>query len=86
MTRTIQSLEHVNLEWLNETLQKVEEFKDNRAIDLNVKRVGEGIGQLGEFALLELKLKNGDDLNLFLKKFRQTPKIWITLPKIINFI
>ena len=67
MTRTIQSLEHVNLEWLNETLQKVEEFKDNRAIDLNVKRVGEGIGQLGEFALLELKLKNGDDLNLFLK-------------------
>ena len=67
MTRTIQSLEHINLEWLNETLQKVEEFKDNRAIDLNVKRVGEGIGQLGEFALLELKLKNGDDLNLFLK-------------------
>ena len=67
MTRTIQSLDHINLEWLNETLQRVEEFKDNRAIDLNVKRVGEGIGQLGEFALLELKLTNGDDLNLFLK-------------------
>ena len=67
LTRTIQSLDHINLEWLNETLQRVEEFQNNSAIDLKVKRVGEGIGQLGEFALLELKLKNGDDLNLFLK-------------------
>ena len=64
MTRTIQSLDHINLEWLNETLQRVEEFKDNRAIDLNVKRVGEGIGQLGEFALLELKLLTRDIASL----------------------
>ena len=46
---------------------KNEKMADSIAKMHPLKRVGEGIGQLGEFALLELKLKNGDDLNLFLK-------------------
>ena len=50
MTRTIESLEKINLEWLNDTLSPTKKSSAKKVIELNVKRIGEGIGQLGEFA------------------------------------
>ena len=67
MTRTIESLEDINLGWLNETLSPTEEFRQKKVIELNVKRIGEGIGQLGEFALLDTTLDCGQKLNIFAK-------------------
>ena len=67
MTRTIESLEDINLGWLNETLSPTEEFRQKKVTELNVKRIGEGIGQLGEFALLDTTLDCGQKLNIFAK-------------------
>ena len=50
MTRTLSSIKEINLSWLKETLLEVEEFQDDEITGLDVKQVGEGIGQLGEFA------------------------------------
>ena len=63
MTRTIESLEDINLEWLNETLLSTDEFSQKKVVELNVKRIGEGIGQLGEFALLDTTLDSGKKVN-----------------------
>ena len=67
MTRTIESLEHINLEWLNDILLSTDEFRQNKVVELNVKRIGEGIGQLGEFALLDTTMDCGKKLNIFAK-------------------
>ena len=75
MTRTIESLEEINLGWLNETLSSTEEFSQKKVTELNVKRIGEGIGQLGEFALLDTTLDCGQKLNIFAKIQRNFGKI-----------
>ena len=55
MTRTINSINEITLDWLIETLSEVKEFQEDKIIDLNVKQIGEGIGQLGEFACWKQK-------------------------------
>ena len=67
MTRTLESLREINLDWLNQTLSLTEDFKEKTVVELDVKRIGEGIGQLGEFALLDTTLDCGKKLNIFAK-------------------
>ncbi len=67
MTRTINSINEITLDWLIETLSEVKEFQEDKIIELNVKQIGEGIGQLGEFALLETKRESGEETNIFAK-------------------
>ena len=67
MTRTLESLREINLDWLNKTLSLTEDFKEKTVVELDVKRIGEGIGQLGEFALLDTTLDCGKKLNIFAK-------------------
>ena len=71
MTRTINSVKDINLAWLQDTLRDQEEFIQDGILDLHVKQVGEGIGQLGEFALLETSRESGKTTNIFAKI--QTP-------------
>ena len=71
MTRTINSVKDINLTWLQDTLKDQEEFIQDGILDLHVKQVGEGIGQLGEFALLETSRESGKTTNIFAKI--QTP-------------
>lgn len=72
MTRTVNSIKDINLKWLQDTLGGQEEFIKDGVIDLNVKKVGEGIGQLGEFALLETTRESGKKTNIFAKLQTQT--------------
>ena len=72
MTRTVNSIKDINLKWLQDTLGGQEEFIKDGVIDLNLKKVGEGIGQLGEFALLETTRESGKKTNIFAKLQTQT--------------
>ena len=47
MTRTLESLREINLDWLNQTLSLTEDFKEKTVVELDVKRIGEGIGRVG---------------------------------------
>ena len=67
MTRTVNSIKDINLKWLQDTLGGQEEFIKDGVIDLNLKKVGEGIGQLGEFALLETTRESGKKNKYFCK-------------------
>ena len=67
MTRTIDNINEISIDWLIETLSGVEEFQDDKIVDLTVKQIGEGIGQLGEFALLETKRASGLETKIFAK-------------------
>lgn len=72
MTRTLGSIKEINLSWLKETLLEVKEFQNDEITGLDVKQVGEGIGQLGEFALLETTRVSGKKTNIFAKLQTQT--------------
>ena len=67
MTRTIDNINEISIDWLIGTLSGVEEFQDDKIVDLTVKQIGEGIGQLGEFALLETKRASGLETKIFAK-------------------
>ena len=67
MARTIGSIQEISLSWLTETLSEVKEFRKNRILELEVKQIADGIGQLGEFALLEVTRETGSKTKLFAK-------------------
>ena len=54
MTKTINTIQDINIDWLNSALEGIDEFKEDPIKDLNVNEMGEGIGQLGQFALLKI--------------------------------
>ena len=54
MTKTIETIEDINIDWLNSAIEGIDEFDNDPVKELKVNAMGEGIGQLGQFALLKL--------------------------------
>ena len=71
MTKIIDTIEDINLDWLNSVLEGIAEFKEDPIQDLEVSKMGEGIGQLGQFALLKILRESGKETKIFAKA--QTP-------------
>ena len=71
MTRTIDTIEDINIDWLNSALEGIDEFEEDPIKDLKVNEMGEGIGQLGQFALLNQEKKRN-----FLQKHKHQMKTW----------
>ena len=55
----------------NSALEGIDEFKEDPIKDLKVNEMGEGIGQLGQFALLKILRESGNETKIFAKA--QTP-------------
>ena len=71
MTKTIDTIEDINIDWLNSAIEGIDEFDNDPVKELKVNAMGEGIGQLGQFALLKLLRESGKVTNIFAKA--QTP-------------
>ena len=71
MTKTISTIQDINIDWLNSALEGIDEFKEDPIKDLKVNEMGEGIGQLGQFALLKILRESGNETKIFAKA--QTP-------------
>ena len=45
MTKTIDTIEDININWLNSAIEGIEEFDNDPVKELKVNAMGEGIGQ-----------------------------------------
>ena len=71
LTKTIDTIEDINIDWLNSALEGIDEFDKDPVKELKVNPMGEGIGQLGQFALLKILRDSGKVTKIFAKA--QTP-------------
>ena len=72
MTKTINTIQDINIDWLHSALEGIDEFKEDPIKDLKVNEMGEGIGQLGQFAMWKILRESGNETKSVAKA--KTPK------------
>ena len=67
MSLTLKNLAAVDRSWVDQCFKRCLGDEGGGVESYTLKQIGEGVGQLGEFGLLEVQTQDGDARSFFLK-------------------